>query len=58
MDKDTQVAGYITRKHVYEIAMIKSKDEYWQEFDIQGKPIEWRHTFIVERTIEHRLWRI
>jgi len=29
------IAGYITRKHVYEIAMIKSRDEYWQEFDIQ-----------------------
>jgi len=35
MDKETQVAGYITRKHVYEIAKIKSKDEYWQEFDLE-----------------------
>lgn len=32
---ETTIAGYITRKHVYEIAMIKSRDDYWQEFDIQ-----------------------
>lgn len=30
-----QVAGYITRRHVYEIAKIKSQDELWQEFDLQ-----------------------
>ena len=28
MDPETQVAGYITRKHVYEIAMIKSKASF------------------------------
>ena len=30
-----QVAGMITRKHVYEIAKIKSEDEMWQEFDLK-----------------------
>jgi len=35
MDKDTQIAGYITRKHVYEIAKIKSRDSYWAEFDLE-----------------------
>ncbi len=30
-----QVAGKITRKHVYEIAKIKSEDELWQEFDLK-----------------------
>lgn len=35
MDFQTQTVGMITRKHVYEIALIKSKDEYWQEFDLQ-----------------------
>ena len=27
--------GYITRKHVYEIAKIKQQDELWQEFDLK-----------------------
>jgi large subunit ribosomal protein L11 len=27
--------GYITRKHVYEIAKIKQEDELWQEFDLK-----------------------
>ena len=30
-----QIAGYITRKHVYEIAKIKSEDEMWEEFDLK-----------------------
>ena len=30
-----QVSGLITRKHVYEIAKIKSEDEMWQEFDLK-----------------------
>ena len=30
-----QVVGYITRKHVYEIAKLKSEDEMWQEFDLK-----------------------
>ena len=30
-----QVAGYITRRHVYEIAKLKSEDEMWQEFDLK-----------------------
>ena len=30
-----QVSGYITRKHVYEIAKIKSEDERWQEYDLK-----------------------
>ena len=34
MDR-TQTAGMITRKHVYEIAKIKSQDENWQEFDLK-----------------------
>ena len=34
MDR-TQTAGMITRKHVYEIAKIKSQDENWQEFDFK-----------------------
>ena len=35
MDPETQVSAYITRKHVYEITLIKSNDPYWQEFDIK-----------------------
>jgi len=31
----TQTTGMITRKHVYEIAKIKSQDENFQEFDLQ-----------------------
>lgn len=34
MEGTRQTAGMITRKHVYEIAKIKSQDEYWQEFDL------------------------
>jgi large subunit ribosomal protein L11 len=30
-----QVSGLITRKHVYEIAKLKSEDEMWQEFDLK-----------------------
>ena len=30
MEGTRQTAGMITRKHVYEIAKIKSEDEYWQ----------------------------
>ena len=29
MDGTTQTSGMITRKHVYEIAKIKSQDENW-----------------------------
>ena len=35
MDYRTQTSGMITRKHVYEIAKIKSQDENWQEFDLK-----------------------
>lgn len=35
MESTKQVAGKITRKHVYEIAKIKSEDELWQEFDLK-----------------------
>ena len=35
MDYRTQTSGIITRKHVYEIAKIKSQDENWQEFDLK-----------------------
>jgi len=35
MDFRTQTSGMITRKHVYEIAKIKSQDENWQEFDVK-----------------------
>ena len=55
MDKNTQIAGYITRKHVYEIAKIKSKDEYWQEFDLQvicEKVIDYAHNCGV-RVVDH-----
>ena len=31
----TEVAGKITRKHVYEIAKIKSEDANWQMFDMR-----------------------
>ena len=30
-----QVSGMISRRHVYEIAKIKSEDEMWQEFDLK-----------------------
>lgn len=29
------MAGYITRKHVYEIAKLKSEDSLWQMFDLE-----------------------
>ena len=35
MDHETEVVGYLTRKHVYEIAKLKSEDMLWQEFDLQ-----------------------
>ena len=35
MDYRTQTSGMITRKHVYEIAKIKSQDENWQEFELK-----------------------
>lgn len=35
MDYRTQTAGYITRKHVYEIAKIKQQEDHWQEFDLK-----------------------
>ena len=35
MQYSNQVAGKITRRHVYEIAKIKSEDEMWQEFDLE-----------------------
>ena len=35
MEYSNQVAGMITRRHVYEIAKIKSEDEMWQEFDLE-----------------------
>ena len=35
MEFDKQVAGMISRKHVYEIAKIKSEDEMWQMFDLK-----------------------
>lgn len=35
MQHKNQVAGKITRKHVYEIAKIKSEDELWQQFDFK-----------------------
>lgn len=35
MRHSDQVAGYISRRHVYEIAKIKSEDEMWQEFDLK-----------------------
>jgi len=35
MEGTHQTAGMITRKHVYEIAKIKSQDEMWQEFDLK-----------------------
>lgn len=35
MDYKTEVAGKITRKHVYEIAKIKSEDANWQMFDMR-----------------------
>ena len=31
MQGTKQVAGYITRKHVYDIAKTKQEDEIWQE---------------------------
>lgn len=35
MDYTREVAGYITRRHVYEIAALKAEDELWQMFDLQ-----------------------
>lgn len=35
MEFDKQIAGMISRKHVYEIAKIKSEDEMWQQFDLK-----------------------
>ena len=35
MEHANQVAGKISRRHVYEIAKIKSEDEMWQEFDLK-----------------------
>ena len=35
MEFDKQIAGMISRKHVFEIAKIKSEDEMWQEFDLK-----------------------
>ena len=35
MEHAYQVAGKISRRHVYEIAKIKSEDEMWQEFDLK-----------------------
>jgi large subunit ribosomal protein L11 len=30
-----EIAGMVTRKHVYEIAKLKSEDNYLQMFDLQ-----------------------
>ena len=35
MEFDKQIAGMISRKHVYEIAKIKSEDEMWQQYDLK-----------------------
>jgi large subunit ribosomal protein L11 len=35
MDYETETVGFITRKHVYEIAKVKSEDTLWQEVDLQ-----------------------
>ena len=35
MDNTKEIAGYITRKHVYEIAKLKSEDTLWQMFDLK-----------------------
>lgn len=33
--RDNEVAGMITRKHVFEIAKLKSEDEQWQMVDME-----------------------
>eukprot|EP00095_Tigriopus_kingsejongensis_P012047 maker-scaffold90_size386344-snap-gene-1.23 protein:Tk12047 transcript:maker-scaffold90_size386344-snap-gene-1.23-mRNA-1 annotation:"39s ribosomal protein mitochondrial precursor" len=46
MDKDVEVAGYITRRHVYEIARLKSEDPLWQMFDLRiicDKIVDYAH---------------
>ena len=35
MDYETETVGWITRKHVYEIAKLKSEDPLWQMVDLQ-----------------------
>ena len=35
MDHETETVGWITRKHVYEIAKLKSEDTLWQMVDLQ-----------------------
>jgi len=35
MDYNTETVGFLTRKHVYEIAKVKSEDTLWQEVDLQ-----------------------
>ena len=35
MKHHEQISGMISRRHVYEIAKIKSEDEMWQEFDLK-----------------------
>ena len=35
MDYRTEISGYITRKHVYEIAKLKSEDQNYQMFDLK-----------------------
>lgn len=35
MEYEKEIAGYITRKHVYEIAKLKSEDTLWQMVDLK-----------------------
>ncbi len=35
MDYRVETVGYITRRHVYEIAKLKSEDPLWQMFDLE-----------------------
>ncbi len=35
MDYEKETVGYLTRKHVYHIAKLKSEDYLWQEVDLQ-----------------------
>ncbi len=35
MDHEKETVGFLTRKHVYEIAKLKSEDHLWQEVDLQ-----------------------
>ncbi len=35
MESTKEVVGLLTRKHIYEIAKIKSQDQYWQMVDLQ-----------------------